>query len=193
MKTMNRILATAIAAAGLLGTALPAYAKLTAAEAARLGADLTPMGAEKAGNKDGTIPAWTGGLCAPPAGWTPAKGYIDPFPNDKVKFTITKANAAQYKDKLTPGTLALLEKYDNFKMPVYETRRTACYPDSVYAERQGERAEARTRGLWHHRRPCGRAVPDPEERHRGDLESPAAFPRRRRRSRLQQLPGAGQW
>ena len=38
MKTMNRILATAIAAAGLLGTALPAYAKLTAADAARLGA-----------------------------------------------------------------------------------------------------------------------------------------------------------
>ncbi len=86
MKTYNRILATAIAAVGLLGTALPAYARLTAAEAARLGADLTPMGAEKAGNKDGTIPAWTGGLCAPPAGWTPAKGYIDPFPNDKVKF-----------------------------------------------------------------------------------------------------------
>ena len=41
MKTCNRILATAIAAAGLLGTALPAYARLTAAEAARLGADLT--------------------------------------------------------------------------------------------------------------------------------------------------------
>jgi len=133
MKTLNRILATAIAAAGLLGTALPAHAKLTAAEAARLGADLTPMGAEKAGNKDGTIPAWTGGLCAPPAGWTPAKGYVDPFANDKPKFTITKANAAQYKDKLTPGTLALLAKYDTFKMPVYETRRTACYPDSVYA------------------------------------------------------------
>jgi len=35
MKNLNRILATAIAAAGLLGTALPAYAKLTAAEAAR--------------------------------------------------------------------------------------------------------------------------------------------------------------
>ena len=69
MKTLNRILTTALAGAGLLGTALPAHAKLTADEAARLGADLTPMGAEKAGNKDGTIPAWTGGLCAPPAGW----------------------------------------------------------------------------------------------------------------------------
>jgi len=134
MKTLNRILATAVAAAGLVGAAMPAYAKLTDAEAARLGADLTPMGAEKAGNKDGTIPAWSGGLCAPPAGWTADKGYVDPFPGDKVKFTITKANAAQYKDNLTPGTLAMLNKYDTFKMNVYETRRTACYPQSVYDE-----------------------------------------------------------
>jgi len=133
MKTMTRILATAVAAA-LVGVASPASAKMTDAEVARLGADLTPVGAEKAGNKDGTIPAWTGGLCSPPAGWTPAQGYIDPFAGDKVLFTITKANAAQYKDKLTPGTLAMLNKYDNFKMNVYQTRRTACYPQSVYDE-----------------------------------------------------------
>jgi len=132
MKSMNQVLATAIAAAGLMTAALPAYAKLTDAEVARLGADLTPVGAEKAGNKDGTIPAWSGGLCAPPAGFSPEKGYPDPFAGDKAKFVITKANAAQYKDKLTPGTLALLQKYDSFKMPVYETRRTACYPQLVY-------------------------------------------------------------
>ena len=132
MKTMTRILATAVAAT-LFGVAAPAQAKLSAAEAARLGADLTPMGAEKAGNKDGTIPAWTGGLCAPPAGWTPAQGYVDPFASDKVQVTITKANAAQYKDKLTPGALAMLDKYDTFKMPVYQTRRTACHPQEVYA------------------------------------------------------------
>ena len=75
MKTINAVLASAVAAVGLMGTALPAYAKLTAAEAARLGADLTPMGAEKAGNKDGTIPAWTGGVCSPPAGFNAASGY----------------------------------------------------------------------------------------------------------------------
>src|SRR5512139_2330665 len=120
MKTINAVLASAVAAVGLMGTALPAYAKLTAAEAARLGADLTPMGGEKAGNKDGTIPAWTGGLCSPPAGWTPAQGYVDPFASDKVLFTITKANAAQYKDKLSEGQLAMLDKYDNFKMNVYQ-------------------------------------------------------------------------
>jgi len=73
-------------------------------------------------------------MCAPPAGWTAAKGYVDPFPSDAIKYTVTKANAAQYKDKLTPGTLAMLNKYDNFKMNVYETRRTACYPQSVYDE-----------------------------------------------------------
>src|SRR5512137_783413 len=132
MKTINRILVAAFAVAGLVGTAAPAYAKLTAAEAARLGADLTPVGAEKAGNKDGTIPAWTGGLCAPPAGWTAAKGYVDPFANDKVLFTITKANAAQYKDKLPPGILAMLNKYDNFKMNDYPTHRTACLPQEAY-------------------------------------------------------------
>lgn len=134
MKTLNRLLASAVAATVLAATATPASARPSDADVARLGADLTPMGAEKAGNKDGTIPAWTGGLCTPPAGWTADKGYVDPFPNDKPKFTITKANAAQYKDHLTPGTLAMLNKYENFKMPVYETRRTACYPQAIYDE-----------------------------------------------------------
>ncbi|HET7202625.1 MAG TPA: DUF1329 domain-containing protein [Steroidobacteraceae bacterium] len=128
--TRPKFLACAVAAT-LLAVAAPASAKLTDVEAARLGTDLTPVGGEKAGNKDGTIPAWTGGLCAPPAGWTPAQGYTDPFPNDKVQFTITKANATQYKDKLTPGTLAMLNKYEAFKMPVYTTRRTACLPQEA--------------------------------------------------------------
>ncbi len=192
MKTINTILAAAIAAAGLVGVALPAYARLTPAEVARLGADLTPMGAEKAGNKDGTIPAWTGGLCSPPAGWTPAKGYIDPFPGDKPKFTITKANAAQYKDKLTPGTLALLNKHDNFKMPVYETRRTACYPDSVYANVRENAPKLELVGFGITGGRADVPFPIPKSRRRGHFQSPAAVPRSRCRPRLQQLPGAGQ-
>ena len=73
---MNQKIRIAIAAAvvTLLGAAIPAQAKLSDAEIARLGADLTPVGAEKAGNKDGSIPEWTGGLCAPPAGWVQGKG-----------------------------------------------------------------------------------------------------------------------
>ena len=36
-----------------------AAAAVTDQEAAKLGKELTPVGAERAGNKDGTIPAWT--------------------------------------------------------------------------------------------------------------------------------------
>jgi len=146
MKTMTRVLAAAVTVA-LLGAAAPASAALSAAEIARLGADLTPIGAEKAGNKDGTIPAWTGGLCAPPAGWTAAQGYTDPFASDKVLFTITKANAAQYKDKLAPGVLAMLNKYDNFKMNVYPTHRTACYPQEVYDNVKAQAGKVELQGF----------------------------------------------
>jgi hypothetical protein len=146
MKTMNKILASSVAAI-LVGIAAPASAKLTDAEIARLGADLTPVGAEKAGNKDGTIPAWDGGLCSAPSGWNASQGYTDPFASDKVLFTITKANAAQYKDKLTPGTLAMLDKYDNFKMNVYQTRRTACYPQEVYDNVKAQAGKVELQGF----------------------------------------------
>ncbi len=46
-----------------------AHAAVTAEEAKKLGTTLTPIGAEKAGNKAGTIPAYTGGLTTPPAGF----------------------------------------------------------------------------------------------------------------------------
>ena len=138
---MNKITRFTLAATAvaLCGVSLPALAKLTDAEIARLGADLTPVGAEKAGNKDGTIPEWTGGLCAPPAGWVQGKGgYKDPYAADKSLFTITKANAAQYKDKLPAGAVAMLNKYPNFSMPVYSTRRSACYPQEVYDTAKAE-------------------------------------------------------
>ncbi|HZP11090.1 MAG TPA: DUF1329 domain-containing protein [Nevskiaceae bacterium] len=46
--------------AALLCASSAAQAGVSAAEAARLGKDLTEVGAERAGNKDGTIPAWVG-------------------------------------------------------------------------------------------------------------------------------------
>ena len=57
-------------AAALALVTLPAAAKVSEEEAARLGGELTPVGAERAGNAEGTIPAWTGGIEAPPPGWT---------------------------------------------------------------------------------------------------------------------------
>lgn len=147
MKAMSKIVASAAAAACLCAVALPVSARLTDAEAARLGQDLTPVGAEQAGNADGTIPAWTGGLTAAPAGWKPEMGYIDPFPEDKVLFTITGQNADQYKDKLTPGLMALLKKYPNFKMPVYQTRRTAAYPKDVTDRAKAESTKIDLQGF----------------------------------------------
>ena len=108
-------------------------AKLSAEEVARLGQDLTPMGAEKAGNADGSIPAWNNGITAAPAGYEVGMHHLDPFSSDKVLFTIDKTNIDKYKANLSPGQIALFEAYpDTFKMPVYETRRSASYPQFVY-------------------------------------------------------------
>lgn len=84
-----------------------------------LGRDLTPVGAERAGNAEGTIPAWDGGLIAPPAGWMPGQGYIDPFAGDEPLLTITAANAAQHAARLTAGETALLAKYPEYRMRIY--------------------------------------------------------------------------
>ena len=56
---------TLLAAAAALLLAGPARADVSAQEAEQLKTTLTPFGAEKAGNKDGSIPAWTGGLTQP--------------------------------------------------------------------------------------------------------------------------------
>jgi hypothetical protein len=111
-----------------------ALAKVDAAKAEALKSTLTPTGAEKGANADGSIPAWDGGLSKPPAGFGGAgKRYVDPFPGDKPKFTINKDNLAQHKDKLTAGQQALFAKYGaTYKMNVYETRRTFANPQPVY-------------------------------------------------------------
>ncbi|WP_415896940.1 DUF1329 domain-containing protein [Neptuniibacter sp. QD72_48] len=100
----------------------------TPEQIAQLGNQLTPIGAEKAGNAAGTIPAWTGGL------ESGSDRYGNPFASEKPLFTITAANADQYKDNLTPGQMAMLKKYaDSYSIPVYPTHRTAALPADVYA------------------------------------------------------------
>jgi len=118
----------------LLASVSITQAEVTPEQAARLMADLTPFGAERAGNEAGTIPEWTGGLKNIPADYQGAgHHYVDPFPDDKPLFIINKDNLEQYKDMLTQGYLALFEAYaDTFNMPVYQTRRTAGAPDWVY-------------------------------------------------------------
>ena len=108
MKTLKNI--TILAALGLF--AQSAFAELTADQAASLGGDkLTPIGAERAANAAGTIPAWTGGLTKLPAGYVAGEALVDPFPNEKPLFTITAQNFEQYKDNLSAGQIALLKRY----------------------------------------------------------------------------------
>src|SRR3990167_2937173 len=122
------------AAIALALSAGSAFAAVSPAEAAKLGANLTPFGAEKAGNVAGTIPEWTGGITKAPAGYTtPGQHHVDPFADDKPLFTITKANLDQYKDNLTPGQIAMFNTYPNsYQMPVYQTRRSGSAPQWVY-------------------------------------------------------------
>ncbi len=128
MRAKNSLVvgALALALAGL-GTA-----QLAPSDVARLGNDLTPMGGEKAGNADGSIPAWDGGITKPPAGYKPGMRHIDPFAADAVKFTITAANMDQYAAKLTEGHKAVLKAYPSYKMNVYPTRRSASAPQRIY-------------------------------------------------------------
>ena len=103
--------------------------------AARAAADdLTPLGAERAGNAAGTIPQWTGGITVPPANYDPTRHDVDPYPDDTILYAIDSGNAQQYANVLSEGQLALLRAYPNaWRMNVYPTRRSAAYPDFVYA------------------------------------------------------------
>ncbi|MEO8198010.1 MAG: DUF1329 domain-containing protein [Thermoanaerobaculia bacterium] len=120
-----------IGAVGAL-TAAMLFAATPPQDIARLGADLTPLGGEKAGNADGSIPAWDGGLTQPPAGYLAGKHYVDPFAAEKPVVTITGANMAQYAGKLSPGHQAMLKAYPTFKMNVYPSHRTAAAPQRIY-------------------------------------------------------------
>lgn len=108
-------------------------AKVSAEEAKKLGTELTPTGGIMAGNKEGTIPPWEGGITKLPAGYKKGDHHPDPFAEDKILFTITSKNVDKYKDKLSEGQLAMFKAYpDTFKLPVYPSRRSASYPQFIY-------------------------------------------------------------
>lgn len=130
MRTNTYLLHTAMLALSLMSTSV--MAAVSAEEAAKLGSALTPIGAEQAGNADGSIPAWTGGL-PKNAGAVDAKGFLaNPFANEQPLFTITAQNVEQYKDKLSQGQLLMFKRYpETFKIPVYPTHRSAALPAEV--------------------------------------------------------------
>ncbi len=136
---MNKTWALGLPSILVLLLAVPmTEAKVSPEEAAKLGmkgTELTPLGAIRAGNAEGTIPEWKGGITEPPPGLGYEKGkhHPDPFADDQPRFTITPANVDQYREKLSPGQTAMLKRYPKtWRMIVYPTRRSAAFPQYVY-------------------------------------------------------------
>ena len=125
----------------------PAAAAVTSDQAAALQGALTPVGAERAGNASGTIPAWTGGLSAPPE--TRPTIAPDLFPHEAPLLTIHAGNAALYARQLPEGALALFRRFPDYRMHIYPTHRTAALPQSVYdaIARNATRAHAAPGGI----------------------------------------------
>ena len=50
----------------------------------------------------------------------------------RILFSISSANLEKYKDHLSPGQVALLKKYPDYKLNIYPTRRSGSAPERVY-------------------------------------------------------------
>ena len=149
-----------------LGTTLvlgaAAHAGVGEQEAAKLGKELTPVGAERAGNKDGTIPAWNGGDLKAPAGWKAGAPRPDPYAGDKRQFSIDASNVDRYKDKLAAGQVEMIKSIPGYRMDVYPTHRSCGYPDFFYERTKKNATGAKLAGNGYDiAEAVGAAVPFP--------------------------------
>lgn len=134
----------------LLALAVPARAGITAEEAKALGTTLTPVGAERAGNADGSIPPWEGGMTVPPPTWRPGSGSRpDPFADEKPLFSIDARNLDAHAARLSEGVKALLRRYPDFRVDVFPSHRTVAFPPFVTENtvRQATAAHTANEGL----------------------------------------------
>ena len=148
-RLMNHMAApkATLAVIAILSLAIPgrfAAAAVSIAEASRLKSDLTPLGAEKSGNKEGTIPAWEGGYTKVWPGYRSGQPRPDPFAGEKPILQITAKNAAQYADKLSDGVMALLRRDPTYRLDIYATHRTAAAPQWVYDNTSKNATSAKT-------------------------------------------------
>ena len=112
--------------------AIDAQASVSSQEAAQLGTNLTLVGAEKAGNADGSIPPYSGGLTTAPASFKAGDTMRpDPYANEKPLLVINGRNVDQYKDLLSATTVALAKRFPGYRIDVYPTHRTAALPQKV--------------------------------------------------------------
>jgi hypothetical protein len=117
---------------GLWAIVHVAGAAVSTQEAARLKSELTPLGAERAGNKGGTIPAWDGGYTTVWPGYRSGQPRPDPFAGEKPILRITPQDLQAHEARLSEGVKALLRRFPSFRIDVYPTHRTAAAPRWIY-------------------------------------------------------------
>jgi len=121
------------------GTGLAALVLLAGARTALAASDpaaallgrLTPVGAERAGNDDGSIPPWRGTVA-------PA----DPTGQEKPVLIITHDNVQLHAARLPEGAMRLFMRFADYTIRVFPTHRTAVAPDRVYAQIAANAARA---------------------------------------------------
>jgi len=113
----------------LFVVSFPINAAVTPDEASRLRQDLTPLGAKRAGNADGSIPPWR----VRSMDKLSLSLWLNKIEKEDPLFIINYKNYHQYREFLSAGLIALLEKYpDTFRIPVYPTHRTAILENWLY-------------------------------------------------------------
>ena len=119
-----------LAGTSLATAAVVRPAQAQSADPSLLTTTLTPLGGERAGNADGSIPAWTGGQVSPPLPpTTPSATHL--FEDEQPLYEVNASNMAQYADLLSEGTKAQIQKF-GLTLKVYPTHRTAAAPQYVY-------------------------------------------------------------
>jgi hypothetical protein len=111
-----------------------ANAKVSEEEAAQIGKELTPFGAEVAGNEDGSIPKWSGKWKGVPPGVDykgPGAKQPDPYAEEEPLFSITPENYREHKERLSEGQMAMFERYPSFRMDIYPSHRDFTYNDEA--------------------------------------------------------------
>ncbi|MHC8293511.1 DUF1329 domain-containing protein [Pseudomonas sp. LB3P58] len=123
---------TVLAASLAMVLAAQAQAAVSPQDVAKLGSSLTLVGAEKAGNADGSIPAYSGGLTTPPASFKAGDSMRpDPFANEKPLLVIDGKNVDQYKNMLSATTVELAKRFPTFRVDVFPTHRTVSLPQAI--------------------------------------------------------------
>lgn len=159
---MNKLRMSLAAASTAFALAAPVRAAVNPEEAAQLGRNLTPWGAEKAASADGSIAEYSGPP-KPPTGYNAKRPGVrpDPYVGEKPLYSVTAQNMDKYAVRLSEGTKAMLKKYPSFRVDVYPSHRTATFPKYVIDNTLRNATECKTSANELQLQGCYGGVPFP--------------------------------